>query len=90
MELIGVNLDTSGFYEIYRDGDVLITFHGDNETRLEEIARQTLILDSGFKIGSEEDWSFYGTNGHACDIDAEETDHARIDGVVYRLIDLRA
>jgi len=89
VELIGINLDSSGLYEIYRDGDVFIIFHGDDATA-EEIARQTLRLDSSFEVGSEEDWSLYGSNGHTWDIDTEENDHARIDGVAYRLIDLRA
>ena len=87
LELIGINLDSSGLYKMYRDRDVLVTFNGSDENTLEEIARQALVLDVSFEAVSEEDWSVYGVEGHTCEIHSGDGDYARIDGNIYQLVD---
>jgi hypothetical protein len=86
MELIGINVDSSGLYKMYRDGDVLVTWHGSDEENLEEIARQTLIPDMNFEAASEDDWAAYGIDGRTCEIHSDEFEHARIDGNIYQLV----
>lgn len=86
MELIGSNLDSSGIYRMYLDGNALVTLNGPTEDTLEETARQTLVPAPTFTVEDEDDWYTYGTGGHTCDVHFEG-EHARIDGETYELVD---
>jgi hypothetical protein len=84
MELIGTNVDSSGYYKMYLDGDDLVTFTGSDEDSVEEMGRQRLVPAPDFS-SPEDEWSTYGANGHTCDIHYLG-DYGRIDGVIYELI----
>lgn len=84
MVLIGANSDSSGFYRMFLNGDLLITMIGSSPEGLEESGRQRLVPAPDFIAPSEDSWYNYGTEGHICDID-EYGEYARIDGSTYAL-----
>ncbi|QHC65086.1 hypothetical protein GSU69_19730 (plasmid) [Rathayibacter festucae] len=84
MELIGTNVDSSGYYKMYLDGQAMVTYTGSDEDSVEELVRQNLVPAPDFTAPADE-WYLYGANGHVCDVHYEG-DHARIDGATYELI----
>lgn len=84
MELIGTNVDSSGYYKMYLDGQTLVTYIGSDEDSVEELVRQNLVPAPDF-TAPEDEWAPYGANGHVCDIHYLG-DYGRIDGITYELI----
>lgn len=84
MEFIGENVDGSGSYRMYLDGDALVTQSSNGGGEFWELARQGLSPAPDFVADSEDDWYEYGVAGHQCDVHYEAP-YARIDGTVYAL-----
>ena len=63
MAFVGQNVDSSGMYNMYVDGNVLVTTIGNGIT-VDEVFRQTLVEDNDF-TAPEDEWYDYSLDGQS-------------------------